>query len=338
MDASPFYPKLIPLTAAVTHQPWGVPGKTSLVAHLKSLNNFSPIHPDQPYSEFVVGSRAPNTETTLAISPSVTLSDHIRNQVIEVDPAMLDFYSKLHHDGIPYLLKIVSVVYPQPLRVHPDTPSAEMLAQHFPNLYKDTVAKPIMAVAISEVDVLLGFQSAVEIVSELSRVPEFADAVGRPETDHFVHIVKTGTVAPDDTKKIISSLLSRTQDFIRKCLANATARLSKMPEEYVTDSDRELIALHARFPDDPMCFAVYFLNRVLLEPANAIFIHPQEPYTFLSGDFIEATTDSETVINAGLCTEEKQTDHFLRVLSFDDSAIEVSTPLFILFTCPAIVI
>lgn len=236
---------------------------------------------------------------------------------------MVEFYSRLHSHGIPYILKIVSVDAPQPLRVNPLEKMLKRLADEQPPLCTDQVAKALMIIALTKVDMLLGFQSAGDIVGQLSRVPEFADAVGRPETDHFVHVVKTGAVKPADVKVICTHLLGRKREFISKCLKATTERFLKMPEDAVTENDRQLLALHKLHPDDPVCFAVYFLNHVVLEPENAVFVHPQKPHTVLSGEFVEASTSSESSILAGLSDQPVHVQTFLDCLSFGGSSVQV---------------
>lgn len=236
---------------------------------------------------------------------------------------MVDFYSKLHSQGIPYILKIVSVDSPQPLRVNPNEKMLNKLADERPPLCSDHIAKSFLLVALTKVDMLLGFQSTADIVDQLSRVPEFADAVGRPETDNFVHVVKTGAVKPGDVKSICTHLLGRKREFVEKCLKVAAERFLKMPEDAVTESDRQLLALHKLYPDDPVCFAVYFLNRVALEPGNTVFVHPLEPHTVLSGEFIEASTFSEGSVLAGLTSQPVHVQAFLGCLSYDASSVQV---------------
>lgn len=319
MVEDPLHPHIIPLHASCATHGWGSHGD-SLAARLHSLNRNTSLNLDQPYSEFVIASIDPY-QATLANAPSVTLSSHIQQQVIEVDPAILEFYASLHEHGVPYVLKVLSVCSPQPLRVHPNQKNAKRLAESFN--FKFPFARPVLLVAISRAEALFGFQSCEDIVSELSRVPEFADCIGRPVTDHYVHIVKTAIPNPSHIRELITSLLSRGPEVITDCLVRASKRLLKMPKDSVTENDRDLIAMQTKFPNDPMCFAVYFLNRVVLEPGSAVFIHTQELYSVLRGDLLEATTLSDAVVYGGLVEKNVQTSAFLDSLSFDDSPVEV---------------
>lgn len=44
-----------------------------------------------------------------------------------------------------------------------------------------------------------------------------------------------------------------------------------------------LLRLHSQFPGDIGCFSIYFLNRVMLQPGEAMFLGANEPHAYLSG-------------------------------------------------------
>lgn len=41
--------------------------------------------------------------------------------------------------------------------------------------------------------------------------------------------------------------------------------------------------LHTDFPGDIGCFAPYFMNYMLLQPGQAIFLKPNLPHAYISG-------------------------------------------------------
>ncbi|KAI0561133.1 Mannose-6-phosphate isomerase [Gracilaria domingensis] len=323
MALNPLRSEVVPLHGAVTSYKWGKQGRTSLAAFLNAHNKLTPTDPDKPYSEFILSSQVPH-QTTIASTPSLSLLDFIQSQVIEVDPTAVRFYQRLHNQGVPYILKIVSVAYPQPLRVHPDAETSETLAEELG--FENPNERPAMLVALSQVDLLFGFQSAANIVSELLRVPEFTEAVGRSQAEDFVRRVKSKVASPNLIKRLIMGMLGRAVEII-DCLAQATARLRKMPKDAVTENDVCFMSLQELYPVDPMCFAVYFLNRVKMSEGNAIFIHENEPYCVLNGDFIEASTSSDATVVGGLTDEETHPNIFAHCLSYDDSPVEVSANL-----------
>ena len=328
MSPNPLHPYIVPLHGSCSTHAWGNSAESSLAARLYSLNRDIAVDTDSCYSEFIVSSVDPH-QALLAKSPGVTLSNHVQTQVIEVEPSIVDFYASLHERGVPYVLKVLSVSSAQPLKVHPSPAEAKALGESLG--FKYPFACPLMSIAVSKAEVLFGFQRSSDIVSELSRVPEFADCVGRPETDRFVHIVKTARPKPLHIRELLTALFSRRPEEVNDCLARASKRLQKMPKESVTDCDRYLIELQERFPSDPMCFAVYLLNRVVLDPGGAIFVHTQEPYCVLRGDILEIATLSDACVYGGLVDNGATSGPFLASLSFDDSPIEVSLRFYCCF-------
>lgn len=319
MALNPLRSKAISLYGAATQQAWGRPGRSSLAAHINSHNKTAPTHPDQQYSEFIVSSKQPH-QAVLEATPTVSLHDYIQSQVIEVDPSVIHFYRRLHSQGLPYTLRIVSVAYPQPLRVHPDAETCKSLAEELS--FQNPIGRPVMLVALDQVDCLFGFQSFSSIAGELLRVPEFMDAVGQTAAEQFVRKAKSSSVSQTDVGQLILGLLE-TENLVSECLSAAASRLRKMPRDSVSESDLCFMSLQQLYPDDPMCFAVYFLNRVKLKEGNAIFIHENEPYTVLEGDFMEVSTSSDAYVIGGLSNAAKHPNIFARSLSYDDSPIEV---------------
>lgn len=319
MALNPLHSKAVSLYGAATQHRWGRPGRSSLAAHINAHNKTAPTHPDQPYSEFILSSQQPH-QAVLEATPTVSLHDYIQSQVIEVDPNVIHFYRRLHSQGLPYTLRIVSVAYPQPLRVHPDAATCESLAKELS--FQNPIGRPVMLVALGQVDCLFGFQSFSSIAGELLRVPEFMDAVGQTAAEQFVRRAKSSSVSQTHIVQLIMGLL-QSENSASDCLSAAAARLRKMPKDTVTESDVCFMSLQQLYPDDPMCFAVYFLNRVKLKEGNAIFIHENEPYSILEGDFMEASTSSDAYVIGGLSNVTKHPIIFARCLSYDDSPIEV---------------
>lgn len=323
-EHNPLHPTIIPLLCSITQRSWGTIGAASLVARFYARNSVTFISASAAYSEFIVSSYPPYT-AKLASIPGTSLSEHIRTQVIEVDPDFVQFYSTLHEDGVPYTLKAVSATLPTGLVVHPDATAAlqPYVAKHAS--FARPLEKPLLILALSRLSLLAGFNPASQIVTQLTRVPEFADAVGRPATDHFVHVVKSEIPTPAHTRTLVSALFNQKLDVVSDALKRAVTRLSAMPDSVVSQDDRLLIHLANTFPDDPSCFAVYFLRFIDLRPGRAVYISPNLPYCVLEGDFIEASSKSDAAFYGGLVDSSVDVDisAFLKTVSFKNTFVEV---------------
>lgn len=218
---------------------------------------------------------------------------------------------------------MVSVASPQAVHVHPDDADSARLHAIRPDAYPDPVGKAELTVAVSPVDALFGFRAPGEIVKELARVPEFADAVGRAATDKFVKEVRTGRGGAESLEELFGAFVSADEAKRSACLYAAVRRLEQMPDGSLSSDDTLLLRLHVAFPADPMCFAVYFLNLVRLEPGSAVFVPPKVPHAYLSGDIIEVSTCSTNVARAGLTDEALDLKEFCNNLTYDVSLVKV---------------
>lgn len=44
-----------------------------------------------------------------------------------------------------------------------------------------------------------------------------------------------------------------------------------------------LLRLHSQYPGDIGCFSIYFLNHMVLDPGQAMFLGANEPHAYLYG-------------------------------------------------------
>lgn len=325
----------IPLVPSLHNHLWGSTGSNSLAARLfcyqPGRGSFA-LRSQEHYSEISLGTH-PSTPTRLALASAGgrTLLDHVRTEVIEVEPSQVEQYAHLHRQGLPFVLRLVSVASPQAVHVHPDDGGSARLHAARPDAYADAIGKAELAVAVSPVDALFGFRAPEEIVKELARVPEFADAVGREATDRFVKEVRTGRGGPDSLRMVFDAFVEAEEGKRAECLYAAVRRLEQMQEGAVSEDDTLLLRLHRAFPADAMCFAVYFLNVVRMEPGAAVFVPPKVPHAYLSGDLIEVSTCSTNVARAGLTEETVDVKEFCRNLTYDVSLVKVCSDVFVFF-------
>ena len=67
------------------------------------------------------------------------------------------------------------------------------------------------------------------------------------------------------------------------------------------DSVCELfLRLHDQYPGDVGCFVIFFLNHLKLSPGQAMFLGPNVPHAYLSGDCVAVMAHSDNVVRAGL--------------------------------------
>jgi mannose-6-phosphate isomerase len=323
--SNPLHPAVVPVMPAVKNYDWGMPGSRSAVAALYSRSCGAPVDANTPYAELWIGT---HDSTPCAVlvpdEANATLRSFIQDQVIMVDPDKVVQYSNLHASGLPFLLKVLSVAKPLSIQAHPDLRLAGELHARAPKLYQDSNHKPELTVAITPFEALCGFRAKEDIMADIARVPEFADAADRATSDDFVRAVKTGAATPDALRYLFASLMSCDPSDVAAAIGSLAERLDRMDPDAVTDRDRLLLRLHAHFPGDIGCFGAYLFAHVHLAPGQSVFINANEPHAYLSGQCVEIMATSDNVVRAGLTPKDKDVDTLVSMLSYGDAPIEVS--------------
>ena len=86
------------------------------------------------------------------------------------------------------------------------------------------------------------------------------------------------------------------------------------------------VDLEAQFPDDPGVAVALLLNRVTLQPGEALFLGPGLLHSYLGGTGVEVMASSDNVIRAGLTSKPTDIPAFLEVVSTDPVTPDVQRP------------
>lgn len=84
----------------------------------------------------------------------------------------------MFHGKLPFLFKVLSVETALSIQAHPNKELAEKLHLQAPQHYPDANHKPEMAVALTSFQGLCGFRPVEEILTFLTKVPEFQFLIG----------------------------------------------------------------------------------------------------------------------------------------------------------------
>jgi mannose-6-phosphate isomerase len=177
----------------------------------------------------------------------------------------------------------------------------------FPDIYKDPNPKPELAIAISRFTALYGFRPAEQIVEFGRRFPQLLQIIGERE---FRDLEISGS--PVAFKKVYSSLMHASRCKVKEVIDSILQ--SSDNEGSVVEVARDL---NDQYPGgDVGVLSVFFLNIVDLLPGQAIFIGPNVPHAYLSGDLIECMTCSDNVIRGGLTSKFKDVETLLASLDY----------------------
>jgi mannose-6-phosphate isomerase len=187
-----------------------------------------------------------------------------------------------------YLLKVLAANRPLSLQVHPTREQA--LDGHARGVYPDDRAKPELLCALTRFDALCGIRPVAATLTLLGALG--AEPLG-------------AAIRSEGVGGVIEGLYRGRID--HRPTVVACARSQRPEAELVT-------RLAAEYPDDPSVVVTLLLNRVTLQPGEAIHLTAGNLHAYLSGAGIELMGASDNVVRGGLTDKHVNVDELLRIL------------------------
>lgn len=282
---------------------WGKIGSASMVAQLARSGVGIEIDESIPYAELWMGDH-PNGPCYIEDQEkgSVTIKEYLSSVSIA---------------HIEFLFKVLSVRKALSIQSHPDGALARTLHAKFPNIYKDPNPKPELAIALTPFRALFGFRQVDEIVGYTRKYKDLARLVGERNITDLDHM-KSG----EALKRVYSMLMHASSTDVNKTIDSV---ISKGDDDEAVNLARNL---NRDFPNDVGVLSVFFLNIVDLVPGQAIYMGPNVPHAYVSGDLIECMTCSDNVIRGGLTPKFKDVETLVTSLDYTCSKPVLLDPCF----------
>ena len=153
-----------------------------------------------------------------------------------------------------------------------------------------------MAIALTDFEGLCGFRPLSQIQGNLKSVPQLAEVIGEDLVEHLLNANMSNYESV--LKSAFSALMKCPKDTLTKALNSLQSEIEK--KSCQTGTERLFQRLWYDFPGDVGCFVIYFLNLIQLKTGEAMFLGPNLPHAYLSGDCIECMACSDNVVRAGL--------------------------------------
>jgi mannose-6-phosphate isomerase len=236
---------------------------------------------------------------------------------------------------LPFLLKILAAEEPLSLQAHPSSAQARAgferenrarvpLDSPMRN-YRDENHKPELVVALDRFEALAGFrppQRTVELLRALD-VPglrSYADLLAaQPDSAGLRTLFTTWITLPQTA---LGTLLPQVLDGCVRYLS------AKGPREFAAEA-RTALELAEAYPGDAGVLAALLLNRLTLEPGQALFLAAGNLHAYLRGLCVEIMANSDNVLRGGLTPKHVDVPELLRVLDFEpiDLPVVLSEPV-----------
>ncbi|MDA3649932.1 mannose-6-phosphate isomerase, class I [Saccharopolyspora indica] len=242
--------------------------------------------------------------------------------LLEDDPAhhLGPVCAKRWGSRLPFLLKVLAADEPLSLQAHPSAEQAAAgfrqeeeagIARNAPNRnYPDPTAKPELVCALTEFHALAGFREAqrtVRLLDELA-VPSLRAhrelLAAQPDADGLRALFTTWITLPENyLREVLPELLEA-------CVEHVRGR-----GEFALEC-RTVLELGEAYPHDAGVLASLLLNRIVLQPGEAIFLPAGNLHAYLNGTGIEILANSDNILRCGLTPKHVDVPELLRVLDF----------------------
>ncbi|MFD6164131.1 mannose-6-phosphate isomerase, class I [Oerskovia sp. NPDC060287] len=250
--------------------------------------------------------------------PSASLAD-----LIHADPVAMLGQRVLDEYGprLPYLLKVLAADRALSLQVHPQPHRARagftrenragIPRGSAERSFHDDQHKPEMVVAISRFEGLSGFRRP-------ARVLELLDGLrGDLVAQMRVALEARPSVAGLEeafTLALHARTLPDVAADLAVTVADVAARLGAGTAS--PRADATVVALAEQHPGDPGAIVSMMLNRVTLEPGEAMFVPAGHVHAYLSGCAVEVMSSSDNVLRAGLTTKRVDVEALLECVVY----------------------
>lgn len=291
---------ILPLTPAVRHYDWGKRYDESIIARFYPESDRS-----GRLAELWYGAHPSAPGTVRLGTVELPLDELLRQHHLQLLGSQSVAYYGLE---LPFLLKVLSIGSALSIQAHPDKTRAAQLHRCDPAHYPDDNHKPEMAIALAPVSLLYGFRDREEISTKLRETPELSLLLRERLTD-------ADALNRASTKDIYAAIMSASQDLVR---ASCAALIERLDAGGALSAEDDFVRrLSPRFSDGDvglLCF--YLLNLEELRPGEALFIPPNVPHAYLSGELVECMANSDNVVRGGLTPKFKDVPTLVEMLDY----------------------
>ncbi len=232
---------------------------------------------------------------------------------------------------LPFLLKIIAAAQPLSLQAHPSREQAEAgyareqaagVPRDAPHrTYRDGWPKPELLCAIVETEALCGFREPEETYHLLEKLG--VDSA----LELVAPLAYADVPAAERLRAVFSRLLRLTPDerTVISEIVQAAGTVTA-PDDLVAFA-RTAGELNAHYPGDPGVLAALLMNRITLQPGDALFMPSGNLHAYLSGGGVEIMANSDNVMRGGLTPKHVEVDELLTILDFTPGLRGLITPV-----------
>lgn len=232
---------------------------------------------------------------------------------------------------LPFLLKVIAAVQPLSLQAHPTRAQAEAgytreeaagVPRESPiRVYRDGWPKPEVLCALFATEALCGFR-------EPGETWELFHRLGAEEATRLVAPLQDDARPAEDRLAEVFERLLRLdgkQDAVVGAVVDQAGRCAEGGE--LGQFARTATELGAGYPGDPGVIAALLMNRVSMQPNQALYLPAGNLHAYLRGGGVELMANSDNVMRGGLTRKHIDVAELMAVVDFRPGFDGLITPV-----------
>jgi mannose-6-phosphate isomerase len=283
-----------------------------------------PAPSENPLAEMWMGAHPGASSMAVIDGNQTTLEEIIKN---DPEGVLGKTVAGRFHEGLPFLFKVLSAARPLSIQAHPNKEQAVrgFDRENFKGIpvdsqernYKDRNHKPELICALTRMWALKGFRRKEEIIEMVHKIDSSF------LTSH-VNLFRTKGER-DWLKSFFVSLLVMEKEGQKSIVEEVIEKINKLETpDPVFDWMKKLFK---QYPGDMGVLSPLFINLILLEPTEAIYISSGELHGYLDGSGLEIMANSDNVIRGGLTSKHIDVPELIDILDFMPRQPEIISPV-----------
>jgi mannose-6-phosphate isomerase len=229
---------------------------------------------------------------------------------------------------LPFLLKVLAAAEPLSLQAHPSATAAKAgfareEAAGIPldapeRSFRDESHKPELICALTEFEALCGFRDPQQTLEVLA-------SIGTAGLDTVCDMIR---IDPSATglSKLLEWLLTRDAADAAALVDPVVSACRDGHDGPYAQERAMAVALGDRYPGDSGVVTALLLNRVTLQPGEALFLEAGNLHMYLHGTGVEIMASSDNVLRGGLTPKHVDVDALVEVVDATPLEPEIQRP------------
>ncbi len=292
---------------------WGTKNKQAIIPKFLGIKTEQNL----PYAELWFGTHPKNPSEILIDNQKYNLDEIIKKYPKEILGKEI---SNKFSMNLPFLLKILSIGRALSIQTHPNKKTASILHKNDPKNYPDSNHKPEIAIAIDNLNAIVGLKNIEKIRSSFNQYPELKNLINSKTLKILFN--KSEKENKNLIKRIYSEIMSVEKSKLDPVIISLVDLLkTKKKKNFIENT---FLNEYKNYGSDVGLISLFLFNHIDLKKGNAIFTPAGIPHAYLKGNIVECMANSDNVVRAGLTNKFKDISTLTKILEADSNKTKVA--------------